>query len=32
MKQHVDVLLEEFFEDQDLLRILPSVGLQVNIE
>lgn len=29
MKQHVDVLLQDFFEDLDLLKILPGVGLQV---
>ena len=31
MKQHVDVLLQDFFEDLDLLKILPGVGLQVSI-
>ncbi len=31
MKEHVDVLLQDFFEDLDLLRILPGVGLQVGI-
>ncbi len=29
IKKHVDVLLEEFEDDSDLLRILPNVGLQV---
>jgi hypothetical protein len=29
IKQHVDILLQEFFEDADLLKILPGVGLQV---
>lgn len=29
IKQHVDVLLQDFFEDDDLLKILPGVGLQV---
>lgn len=28
MKGHVDVLLQDFFDDTDLLRILPGVGLQ----
>ncbi len=31
MKEHVDVLLQDFLEDLDLLRILPGVGLQVGI-
>ncbi len=29
IKKHVDVLLEDFFDDSDLLKILPNVGLQV---
>lgn len=29
IKSHVDVLLQEFFDDTDLLRILPNVALQV---
>ncbi len=29
IKKHVDVLLEEFDDDSDLLQILPNVGLQV---
>lgn len=30
VKKHVDVLLEDFFDDTDLLKILPGVALQVN--
>ena len=30
MKKHIDILLEGFYEDSDLLRILPDVALQVN--
>lgn len=29
LKKHVDVLLEEFYDDTDLLRILPAVAAQV---
>ena len=29
VKAHVDVLLQDFFDDTDLLRILPNVALQV---
>ena len=29
IKKHVDVLLEDFNDDTDLLKILPTVGLQV---
>jgi len=29
IKDHVDVLLQDFYEDADLLKILPGVGLQV---
>jgi len=29
VKDHVDVLLQDFFDDTDLLRILPNVALQV---
>jgi len=29
IKQDVDILLQDFYEDSDLLRILPGVGLQV---
>ncbi len=29
MKKHVDILLEDFFDDADLLKILPCVALQV---
>ena len=29
VKSHVDVLLQDFFDDTDLLRILPNVALQV---
>lgn len=29
IKSHVDILLEDFFEDSDLLRILPAVAAQV---
>jgi len=29
MKKHIDILLEGFYEDPDLIRILPDVALQV---
>ena len=29
IKKHIDILLEDFNDDTDLLRILPNVGLQV---
>ena len=29
MKKHIDILLEEFETDDDLLKILPSVAAQV---
>lgn len=29
IKRHVDILLEDFYDDTDLLKILPNVGLQV---
>jgi len=29
VKKHVDILLEDFEDDEDLLKILPNVGLQV---
>eukprot|EP00092_Neocalanus_flemingeri_P051595 GFUD01060078.1.p1 GENE.GFUD01060078.1~~GFUD01060078.1.p1 ORF type:complete len:524 (+),score=140.01 GFUD01060078.1:207-1778(+) len=29
VKQHADILLQDFFEDADLLKILPSVAAQV---
>ena len=29
MKKHIDILLEEFETDDDLLKILPSVSAQV---
>lgn len=29
IKKHIDVLLEEFFDDTDLLKILPNVAAQV---
>lgn len=29
IKKHVDVLLEDFFDDTDLLKILPAVSAQV---
>ncbi len=29
MKKHIDILLEGFYEDPDLIRILPDVSLQV---
>ena len=29
IKKHIDVLLEEFHDDTDLLKILPNVALQV---
>merc|ERR1719481_353294 len=29
VKKHTDILLQDFFEDADLLKILPSVALQV---
>ena len=33
MKQHIDILLEPFYDDSDLIRILPDVALQVyNLE
>ena len=31
MKKHIDILLEGFNEDPDLIRILPGVALQVYI-
>ncbi len=30
MKKHIDVLLDNFLEDADLIRILPNVALQVR--
>eukprot|EP00088_Acartia_fossae_P069161 TRINITY_DN8954_c0_g1_i8.p1 TRINITY_DN8954_c0_g1~~TRINITY_DN8954_c0_g1_i8.p1 ORF type:complete len:591 (-),score=174.80 TRINITY_DN8954_c0_g1_i8:311-1939(-) len=29
LKQNIDILLQDFFEDSDLLKLLPNVGLQV---
>jgi len=29
IKKHIDILLQDFFEDTDLLRILPAVAAQV---
>merc|ERR1712198_464008 len=29
MKKHIDILLQDFYEDSDLLKILPSVAAQV---
>ncbi|XP_023321809.1 T-complex protein 11-like protein 1 isoform X2 [Eurytemora carolleeae] len=29
VKQHIDILLQDFYEDADLLKILPGVGLQI---
>ena len=29
MKKHIDILLEEFETDDDLLKILPSVSAQI---
>lgn len=29
MKKHIDILLQDFYEDNDLLKILPSVAVQV---
>jgi hypothetical protein len=29
MKKHIDILLEEFESDEDLLKLLPSVSAQV---
>lgn len=29
MKKHIDILLEPFYDDSDLIRILPDVALQV---
>merc|ERR1719225_1290687 len=29
MKKHVDILLKDFFEDNDLLKILPNIAAQV---
>jgi len=29
VKKNIDILLQDFFEDSDLLKILPNVGLQV---
>merc|ERR1711874_369933 len=29
VKKHTDILLQDFYEDADLLKILPSVALQV---
>merc|ERR1712038_1029213 len=29
MKKHIDILLQDFYEDSDLLKILPSVAVQV---
>jgi hypothetical protein len=29
IKSHVDILLQDFFDDTDLLKILPNVALQV---
>jgi len=29
MKKHVDILLQDFFEDNDLLKILPNIAAQV---
>ena len=31
MKKDIDVLLENFNDDADLIRILPDVALQVNL-
>jgi hypothetical protein len=32
MKKDIDILLENFYDDADLIRILPDVALQVNLE
>jgi hypothetical protein len=32
MKDHIDVLLQDFFEDADLIKILPGVALQVELD
>ena len=29
IKKHIDILLQDFNDDTDLLKILPNVGLQV---
>merc|ERR1712209_156569 len=29
LKKHIDILLQDFFEDNDLLKILPSISVQV---
>merc|ERR1711963_1140934 len=29
LKKHIDILLQDYFEDSDLLKILPSVAVQV---
>lgn len=29
MKKHIDILLQDFYEDNDLLQILPSIAVQV---
>jgi len=29
IKKHVDILLEDFLDDTELLKILPNIGLQV---
>merc|ERR1711963_260917 len=29
MKKHIDILLQDFYEDNDLLQILPSISVQV---
>merc|ERR1712088_1085585 len=29
LKKHIDILLQDYFEDNDLLKILPSVAVQV---
>ena len=30
IKKHVDILLEDFMDDTDLLKILPAVAAQVK--
>jgi hypothetical protein len=32
MKKDIDILLENFYDDADLIRILLDVALQVNLE
>merc|ERR1719333_497983 len=29
LKKHIDILLQDYYEDNDLLKILPSVAVQV---